>query len=167
MGTTEKEYEERFWTKVDRENSNIFYDNTRCWEWTDGLSKNGYGRYMYKGNVTLSHRYSYFLNFGEYDMKLNVLHHCDNPKCVNPKHLFLGTQFENMQDKVKKRRQRFGELVNTSKLTEGDVTRIYKMLDSGNYLQREIAEVFGVTQGAIGLILRGITWKHIFKEIKK
>lgn len=164
--TTEKEYEERFWTKVDKENSDIFYDGIRCWEWTEGLSPYGYGMYRRNGHNIFAHRYSYLLKFGEFDTKLYVLHHCDNRKCVNPKHLFLGTQIENMQDKVKKGRQSNGEKHGMSKLTEKDVIKIYKMSDSGKYTQLEIGKIFGVDRSSIAFIILGKRWSQLFKKIK-
>lgn len=166
--TTKKEYDERFWLKVDKEISDIFCDGTRCWEWVGSLNKDGYGLY-YNGRNIGSHRYSYLITFGEFDTKLNVLHKCDNPKCVNPHHLFLGTQQDNMRDKFKKGRQSrvIGELSGNSKLKEKEVIKIYKMWNSGNYLQREIAKMFGVTREAISLIVNGKKWNYLFKKLNQ
>jgi predicted XRE-type DNA-binding protein len=164
--TSEKEYEERFLSKVDKEISNSFYNGTRCWEWKGSLGNKDYGMYYHNGRSILSHRYSYYLTFGEFDTKLFVLHHCDNPKCVNPNYLFLGTNFDNIQDKVKKGRQShsIGELCGNSKLTEKKVIKIYKMYDSGNHTQQEIAEIFRVGQTTISNIVTGKEWNHLYKK---
>ena len=164
--TTEKEYAERFWTKIDKESSNIFYNGSRCWEWTGALLTKGYGQYRRNGRDISAHRYSYFLNFGEFDTKLNVLHHCDNRKCVNPSHLFLGTNLENVQDRNKKGRQfrPVGEANGHSKITEKDVIEIYKMYDSGKYKQKEIAQMFGIAECSITFILTGKSWNYLFKK---
>jgi hypothetical protein len=77
---------ERFWSKVDK--------TENCWEWTGALTPNGYGRLAHEG----AHRVAYRLTYGDFDQGLFVCHRCDNPKCVRPDHLFLGTQFDNMRD---------------------------------------------------------------------
>jgi len=166
---TEEEYAERFWTKVDKEISDTFYNGSRCWEWTAGLSRGGYGNYRYNRGKIKVHRYSYYLAFGEFDTKLFVCHHCDNRKCVNPSHLFLGTQLDNMQDMAKKERGVIpvGENHGNSKLTEKNVIKIYKMYDSGNYTQREIAKALGVDFRTINYVVNGKSWNHIFTKFER
>lgn len=166
---TENEYKERFWTKVDKENSNSFYNGTRCWEWTEGLVRGKYGHYRYNGRKIYAHRYSYFLSFGKFDETLNVLHHCDNPKCVNPNHLFLGTQLENIQDMFRKGRGVIpvGEDNGNSILTEKNVIKIYKLWDSGKYMQTEIANIIGVNPRTINYVVNGKSWKHLFTKLKR
>src|SRR5215211_1640522 len=80
----------RFWIKVTQTNY--------CWEWSGALNNNGYGMFRYKDEV-LAHRISYQLIKGSISKKVLVCHSCDNPKCVNPSHLFTGSQFDNMFDK--------------------------------------------------------------------
>lgn len=77
-----------------------------CWLWTAKKWKDGYGYFMKEGKAQAAHRYMYALYKGNFDKNLHVLHTCDNPSCVNPEHLWLGTQKDNMQDMHKKGRGR-------------------------------------------------------------
>lgn len=88
---------DRFWSKVDKTS-----DPNGCWVWTAYKDPNGYGRF-YHGK--LCHRISYEINVGPIDKGLCICHHCDNPGCVNPDHLFVGTHQDNMDDKKRKGRQ--------------------------------------------------------------
>ena len=95
-----KTLEERFWEKVNKNAPN------GCWEWTAFCYHHGYGYFGGKDNpFKYAHRFSYAPHLGSFDKDLCILHRCDNPKCVNPEHLFIGTQNTNMKDKVKKNRQ--------------------------------------------------------------
>jgi len=93
---------ERFWSKVKTSG------NDTCWTWTSGTTQAGYGKFgeSRKGRTILSHRYSYKIKYGKIPDGLFVCHHCDNPPCVNPKHLFLGTQSDNQIDSSNKKRHR-------------------------------------------------------------
>jgi 5-methylcytosine-specific restriction endonuclease McrA len=95
-------FPQRFWDKVEK--------TENCWEWTARKNKYGYGEFLYSGRVWKSHRLSYLLEYGDYDFSLIVLHTCDNPSCVNPNHLMLGTQKENVQDMVLKNRHGKGQI---------------------------------------------------------
>lgn len=164
--TSDLEYEKRFWTKVDKKKSEIFYKKTRCWEWLDKGDKDGYGRYYIGYNIK-AHRYSYILKYGEFDKSLWVLHHCDNTKCVNPKHLFLGNYLDNVRDKVNKGRQffTFGEINGMSKLKESDVIEIHKIWKDGKLSQKKIAKIFNVCEPNIWQILSGRSWKKVYEKI--
>lgn len=87
----------RFWIKVDQTNF--------CWLWKSSVNKHGYGTFQYK-NESLAHRLSWIIVYGPIPDDKQVLHRCDNPKCVNPNHLFIGTHQDNMRDKMHKGRGR-------------------------------------------------------------
>jgi hypothetical protein len=89
---------ERFWNNV------IRLDN-KCWQWIAATSTYGYGKMWICGQLINSHRISWIIHYGEIPVGKSVLHRCDNPPCTNPKHLFLGTQGDNVRDAVKKGRQ--------------------------------------------------------------
>ena len=93
-------HEESFWSKVDVKGPD------ECWEWT-GAFRSGYGKLPFLWEGRIASRYSYYLNVDKnFDRSLYVCHHCDNPPCVNPRHLFLDTQKGNMQDMSRKKRSR-------------------------------------------------------------
>lgn len=75
-----------------------------CWEWQGCKSKEGYGKFMFQRKKYMAHRLSWIFFNGEFSEVLHVLHHCDNPPCVNPNHLFLGTNQDNVDDKMRKNR---------------------------------------------------------------
>ena len=135
----------------------------KCWVWQGCKDKNGYGRMTYHGKDKRAHRIAYALFHGE-EPPSNILicHRCDNPSCVNPKHLFAGTNGDNVRDMVRKGHHRdiSGEANPMAKLTEADVIEIRKMIADG-FSKRIIAHQFGVSERYIYYIVTKRTWKHI------
>lgn len=127
-------------------------EGSDCHWWTANTINSGYGRF----DRMLAHRFSYERHNGKIPKGMCVLHECDNPLCVNPDHLFLGTQQDNIDDMVIKQR------VN-SKLIESDVVEIREMLKDGNG-ENLIAEKYGVTRSTINKVKLGRTWSHVGKE---
>lgn len=147
---------DRFWSKVNKNTT------TGCWEWTASTQWNGYGQFRSpKGNTVKAHRYSYELENGPINKNMSVLHVCDNPKCVNPSHLFLGTQQDNIKDKVNKNRQLRGEASPTSVLISDQVIKIRNLWDSGNYTQSAISKLFGISNQHVSDIVNRKRWKHL------
>lgn len=126
-----------------------------CHEWQSTLHRDGYGKFYYEGKQAQAHRVAYELFVGTTGGKW-VLHKCDNRKCVNPDHLFLGDAIDNIADMDKKGRR--GTL---SKFTYLDVEEIKKLL-SERYSQQSIADKYGVVQTTISKIKLGKTklFKH-------
>lgn len=144
---------ERFWSKVKKANGD------GCWEWTATVTRWGYGQFWLNGKFEQAHRVAWMLTHGELP-ELDVLHHCDNRKCVRPDHLFTGTDVENKADQVAKGRQTKGEDINTAKLTAEDVLVIRQRHKQGES-QGALAKEFSVTQANISEIIRRRTWKHL------
>ncbi len=144
--------EERFWSYVTK--------TPKCWEWTGVLNRKGYGQFTIGSRVILAHRYSYLNAYGNLG-DLCVCHHCDNPKCVNPEHLFLDTRVKNNEDCANKGRVVKGSQVGSAKLTEQDVVAIREKYARGGVLQRVLAAEYGVCQQVISKILTRQGWKHV------
>ena len=123
-----------------------------CWLWTAHCMKNGYGLFRTPTKNELAHRAAYRLFNGVLD-KRDVMHSCDNPACVNPEHLSLGTRTENMQDAKRKLRMRSGETHGRAKLTNAQVAWV----KATGGVQQKIADFLGVSQGYISAIRSGNT----------
>jgi len=150
--------ENRFYKHVDVSN------DEECWEWLASKDKDGYGRFFLEGKNVSAHRYSYKLVNGIIGEGLCICHKCDNPKCVNPNHLFLGTHTDNMKDKVKKGRARgnhIGELNTSAKLTSEKVLEIRQKYSTNNYTQQKLADIYKISNSQISKIISKKFWKHI------
>ena len=153
--------ETRFWDYVNKDGPKQPKIG-KCWLWIGGTFSSGYGQFNNKIEKR-SHRFSYQLHFGPIPIGKDVLHKCDNPRCVNPTHLFLGNPQINMADKVAKKRQAVGEKVHCSRLTTSQVIEIrrrYKKRDKVNG-RSALAKEFGVYEQAIEHVVKRKTWKHI------
>lgn len=137
-----------------------------CWEWGATKNDHGYGRLRVMGKLTLASRALWEHLRGPIPADLCVLHSCDNPGCVNPGHLFLGTHKENMEDRAQKGRcaipaprlKETGEHMN-AKLTREQVLAIKQAL--GKRSDQELGREFGVCRASIQNIRRGFTWKSL------
>jgi hypothetical protein len=136
----------RFWLLVDVGSPN------ECWNW-EGSSTKGYGNF----EGSKAHRISYKLQHGEFDPKLDVLHKCDNPSCVNPKHLFLGSHIQNMQDMVNKGRSVRGEDCSFHKLTEQTVKEI-RIKSANGQSSYSLAREYEVDPKTIRSAVNKKTW---------
>lgn len=147
----------RFWRKVKKG------AGAECWEW-NSWKHNGYGRFSVNNRGRMAHRISYTLLVGIIPDGKLVCHHCDNPGCVRPDHLFVGTQTDNMRDARKKGRMNydnmFGENHPRAKLTDAKVVQI-KNLIQAERPHAEIAEKFGVAYSVISNIKMGYLWAHV------
>ncbi len=158
-GNTRVPLETRFWQFVQK--------STDCWLWTGKLSKSGYGRIVSGGSVTKgaktlrAHRVSWELAFGSIPDGLQVLHHCDNPRCVRPDHLFLGSHIDNMVDRNAKGHYPRGVRHPNAKLTDDAIREIRRLYAAGGFRQQDLADRYGVNQTLIGFIVRRIYWRHV------
>lgn len=160
---------QRFWSRVDK--------SGECWEWTGTRGWRGYGR-ININRITgtrspqLAHRVSWMLATGVLPSPEDcVLHRCDNPPCVRPEHLFLGTKKDNVDDMIAKGRQRFhdvkwsdrthGTRNGMARLTEAKVIELRERAAAGEYF-RDLAPEFGIAASTANAIILGRTWRHVW-----
>lgn len=156
--------EQRFLLKV------AVNKETRCWEWTAHLMPDGYGRFQYgpkDGQIRVrAHRWSYEHWIGPIPDGMLVCHRCDNPVCVFPDHLFVGTSSENKQDEIRKGRNNppRGTRNPRAVLSESLVQQIRSMYVPRRMSYRKIARELGVSEPAVKNVVQGITWRHVPKK---
>ena len=141
-------------------------EETGCWNWVGGKLRAGYGVitvYVFgKKTSHLAHRVSYMLaNQVTITRFQPVCHKCDNPSCINPDHLFLGTQKENLKDMVEKGRSLRGVKNSQAKLTENEVREIRALYALGSHSQRDLAKIYGIDQTTIGDVVNRLYWQHV------
>lgn len=149
--------EEKFWAKVERRGVDD------CWPWLASKDRDGYGQIGRSTNHprTLAHRFSWSLANGKPIPRGQwILHRCDTPSCVNPKHLYCGTPKNNVDDCIERGRFVHGGLHPNAKLTSRDVRRIFKMRANG-LSQNAIADRVNSSQQNISRILRGEMWFRV------
>jgi len=146
---------ERFWEKV----SPLSVDE--CWEWERGLTSHGYGLIWDGMKQEKAHRVSWELHNGPIPDGLHVLHKCDNRKCVNPNHLWIGTNAQNTADMVAKGRAAKGEKSGKAILDEICVTLIREIYANGKTTHLALAKFFGVGESTIANIVKRNSWRHI------
>jgi len=149
---------ERFFERVYPE------PNTGCWLYSGGMNPGGYG-VVYGtrcDDFNLAHRYSYFLHNGDFDRSLCVLHKCDNPICVNPDHLFLGTLLDNNRDRANKNRTVApkGQNNHLSVLKESDAIEILRLYKNGG-TPTKISKQLAIKRETINGIIHNRNWKHL------
>lgn len=141
----------RFWAKVAKKGKD------ECWEWLSVTSHDGYGRLWFRGRFSGAHRFSWMIHNETIPAGLYVLHKCDNPICVNPNHLFLGTNTDNMRDRVSK----IGWQRTFVKLSAEQVTAIRHRYETEETSSRKLGKEYGVSKTQILRIVNGISRYHV------
>lgn len=147
----------RFWSHVDK--------SGECWPWTAYRSRRGYGQFGLGDEVLKAHRVAYVIAYGQIPDGMEVCHHCDNPSCVRPEHLFAGTHSDNMRDCANKGHNmlqrhpelRRGEKHPLAKLTAEQVIQIRQ----SDLTPTQLSKQFNVSRWMIRRILSRLAWKHI------
>ncbi len=132
-----------------------------CWFWLGYLRPAGYGMITDDGGTAqYAHRFSWILHFGLIPINLFVCHKCDNPRCVNPEHLFLGSAQDNLDDMVKKGRSVKGIMQWEAKLDENKVIEIRELATKGSS-HTELSLRFGISRRQINNVVKRRAWRHI------
>lgn len=143
--------DERFWKFVTPE------PNTGCWLWTGG---GVYPAFTVDGESYPAHRWILAQKTGDVGNGLEACHRCDTPACVNPDHLFWGTEKDNARDSMTKGRRATGTRNTNARLTASIVSQMKQRYCAGAVTQRALAREYGVSQRAVVMALNGITWKE-------
>ena len=151
----------RFWRKVS------VGSEEDCWLWLGGTCR-GYGVFSVRHISRYAHRTSYVIHRPQEDIRgLVVRHSCDNPSCVNPAHLSVGTQLDNMADRGAKGRTARGQLSGVAKLTDSLVREARELYRIGGFTQAELAMRCGVSASTMQAVLNGTTWRHVTARLKR
>lgn len=143
---------ERFWSNV------LIGDG--CWEWQAGRNREGYGKFWTPENPNArAHRFAYETEIGPIPDGMHVCHHCDNPPCVRPTHLYLGDDAKNLADMVLRGRSTRGTRNAHNKLSEAQVLEIRSR--AGRESDCDLAREFGVTSAMVRFIRTRANWRHI------
>lgn len=148
--------EQRFWERVVRGPKGV------CWNWLGNKDQDGYGRLWTGKRTTPAHRFSWQIRYGSIPNGFQVLHKCDNPSCVNPHHLFLGTPRENIDDMLAKGRSLKGEKHSLAKLTESQAIEVLRWRPGCGEKLKDVAKRLRVSLSAIELIRSGRNWSHLY-----
>jgi len=157
---------EKFWSNVDVKGPDD------CWEWKLSKFRRGYGQSRFNGRNMQTHRIAWIVENGDIPQGILVCHKCDNPGCVNPSHLFLGTHVDNMADMVSKGRQckgdfnaarrikgmRAGVKNGRAKITDNEAAQIRQLYACGGVKQKDLGKRFGINQRMISAIVLGKNW---------
>jgi len=146
----------RFWSKVEK--------SPGCWLWKGAKQSKGYGVFVLGGRSMTAHRAAWILTHGEIPEGMLVCHKCDNRLCVNPDHLFLGTNADNMRDAVAKRRA--GGIHNHTAKINWNIADLIRSL-SYSMKVKEIAGLFGLSRGLVLDVINGRTWKQVPIELEE
>ena len=148
-----KDFEDKFWSRV--------LKTETCWIWQAGKTTAGYGEIRFKGNPCYAHRVSWELSHGPIPEGFEILHKCDTPSCVNPEHLFVGTQSQNIRDCIRKGRRydNSGEKHGRALLTS---TQVKEIRNAQGISQVKLANLYHVARTTIQAILYGNTWRNTY-----
>jgi len=139
--------------------------NSGCWLWIGSINRLGYGQTAYFSGITKAHRLSWSVHRGPIPDRMMVLHKCDNRQCINPDHLFLGTQTDNMRDMTAKGRGKVipqpGASNPMARLSEASAASALARYRAGGISQHALARDYGVAVMTINRLVRGQTWKHL------
>ncbi len=150
---------------TDQDRIILFWSNVKktksCWIWTGCIDPTGYGKFGFNHKSVRVHRFVWQLVYGPIPKDKQINHHCDNRRCCNPKHLYVGTQKDNVRDQLRRgRRNQRGELNNSVKLNENTVRLIKKHIVRG-VKQDIIAEKFNIARTTVSAISTGRSWSWV------
>lgn len=145
--------EERLWAKTQKSDT--------CWVWIGAHLISGYGHMTINKKRVTVHRLSWEVHNGPIPIGMEILHRCDNPPCIRPDHLFIGTNQDNVDDMVSKKRHTYGDRNGHAVFTDDQAREILYLLRTKQATGRQIAQQYGVDETTISKMRLGITWKHL------